>query len=72
MSGFILNIPYTIVGLFVGFISIPKTIKWMARPYAVILNVKNFWWAVGYMRHARAMAIGHVVLLGLKVEDRDL
>lgn len=73
MIGFILNIPYTIVGLVVALVSIPtKKIGFKANPYAIVLNVKRFWWVFGYLKNARAMAIGHVVLLGPNVEDKDL
>jgi hypothetical protein len=72
MIGFILNIPYTIVGLIVGLISLPTKINFRVNPYAIILNVTKFWWVFGYMKNARAMAIGHVVLLGPNLEDKDL
>ena len=72
MIGFILNIPYTIVGLVVAMISIPTEARWRSYPYTFVFNVKKFWWAVGYMKNARAMTIGQVVLLGPKLEDKDL
>ncbi len=72
MIGFILNIPYTLLGLLAGIFSLPRTVLWKTRPYAVILNVKSFWWAIGYIRGARAMAIGHTVLLSPKIENKDL
>jgi len=72
MIGFILNIPYTVVGLIAALASIPMKISFRTSPYAIILNVKKFWWAVGYLKNARAMAIGHVVLLGSNLENKDL
>ena len=36
------------------------------------MQVKNFWWVFGYMRGARAMTIGHVVLLGQNTEAGDM
>lgn len=73
MVGFILNIPYTIVGLLVALVSIPtKKMGLETNPYAIILNVKRFWWVFGCLKNARAMAIGHVVLLGPSIEDKDL
>ena len=70
--GFILNIPYTLLGLLAGIVSVPKTIAWRTKPYAIILKVRSLWWAIGYMKNARAMATGHVVLLGPRTEDKDL
>ena len=67
-----MNIPYTVIGLIVGLISIPGGINFKKSPYAFIVNVKNFWWVIGYMKNARAMTIGHVILLGPKLEDKDL
>lgn len=72
MIGFILNIPYTVVGLIMGLASIPTGVKFRKNPYAFVLNVKKFWWAFGYMKNARAMALGHVVILGPNLEDKDL
>ena len=72
MFSFIINIPFTLIGLLVGFISIPKSFRWNRNPYAVVVKVRRFWWTIGDMRHARAMCIGHVVLLGPKIIDRDL
>ena len=72
MIGFILNIPYTIIGLVVGLISSPTKMGFRKNPYTFVLSVKNFWWTIGYMKNARAMAIGHVVLLGQNLEKGDL
>lgn len=53
-------------------ISIPKNSRFRKNPYAIILNVRSFWWTFGYMRRVRAMTIGHVVLLGPHVEVFDV
>jgi len=71
MIGFVLNIPYTIVGLIMGLVSLPTSTALRTSPYAFVLNVKKFWWAVGYMKNARAITIGHVVMLGPNLEDKD-
>jgi hypothetical protein len=72
MIRFILNIPYTFFGLLVGLISIPESFKWRVNPYVMIIKIKRFWWTVGYMKHARAMTIGHVILLSPKIIEKDL
>src|SRR3989338_754981 len=72
MIGFILNIPYTIFGLVVAMVSVPVQIKFRATPYAFVLKVKKFWWTVGSTKSIRAITIGHVVMLGPKLEDNDL
>jgi hypothetical protein len=72
MISFILNIPYTIIGLTMGLISIPKKIIFNSQKYAFVINVQKFWWTFGYMRNARAMAIGHVVLMGQNFTAGDL
>lgn len=72
MIGFILNIPYTLIGLIVGLVSIPTSIELRKNPNAIVMNIKKFWWVFGYMKNARAMAIGHIVLLSPKIEDKDL
>lgn len=70
--GFILNLPYTFIGLIIGLISLPKNIKFNKNPYSIILKVKKLWWCVGYLKGARATAMGNVILLGDKVENKDL
>jgi|SRR3989338_6812230 len=72
MIGFILNIPYTILGLVVAMVSVPVLIKFRVTPYAFVLKVKKFWWTIFGLKHIRAITIGHVVILGPKLEDNDL
>lgn len=72
MIGFILNIPYTIVGLAVALMSIPTVVSFRKNPDAFVLKVKKFWWVFGYLKNVRAMAIGQIVLLGPDIKDKDL
>ncbi|MEK9157925.1 MAG: hypothetical protein AAB638_01940, partial [Patescibacteria group bacterium] len=72
MISFVLNLPHTLIGLILALISVPYSIKWNGKPQAFVISVKSFWWTVGYMKRARAMAIGHAVLLGPNLEDKDL
>lgn len=72
MIRFLLNLPWTIVGLAGAIISIPRSIKINHNPFAFVITVRRFWWAVGYMKGARAMAIGNLVILGPSLEDKDL
>jgi uncharacterized membrane protein len=72
MIGFILNIPFTVIGLLVALISIPTKISFRKNPYAFIVKVRKFWWAVGYMKNIRAGTIGNVVILGPNLADNDL
>jgi hypothetical protein len=71
MISFVLNLPWTITGLIVGLISAPTKMKFNNRPRAFIWNVRSFWWAFGYMKNARAMTIGQVILLGPNLADKD-
>ncbi|MES2315366.1 MAG: hypothetical protein V4486_01370 [Patescibacteria group bacterium] len=70
---FILNLPYTFLGLVLALVSIPDLkMDFRAKPIAIIVHVTIFWWAFGYMKGARAMAIGNVVILGQNIEKGDL
>jgi hypothetical protein len=69
--GFILNLPFSIIGLFVVLISVPK-FKLGFKSHALILYVRSFWWAREYMKGTRAIAIGNVVILGPNLENGDL
>lgn len=72
MIGFILNIPYTAIGLLLSFISLPITISLSKNPLAVIIRVKSFWWTFSYLKNIRATAIGNLVILGPNIESKDL
>ncbi len=69
---FILNIPFTCIGLVLALISVPVEIKFKTNPISFILKIKSFWWSFGNTKNARAKTIGHVVLLGQNLEDKDL
>lgn len=72
MMSFILNLPYTLFGIIMSLFSGIKKISFRINPYSFIIKVSSFWWAFWHMRNARAMTIGHVVLLGPKKEENDL
>ena len=72
MLGFILNFPYTIIGFFIGFVCFPKKVQWHKEQHVILIHVTSFWWVVGFMKGMRAMAIGHVILLGKNLEYHDL
>ena len=71
---FILNIPWTIVGLVVTVVSIPTKASFHRDPLAIIFNVKSFWWYkwLPSRQGARAMANGHTIQLGPLVQKGDL
>ncbi len=70
---FVLNLPWTILGLIFSILSIPKSISFSKSHIAIVFDVRSFWWYswLPNMKYARGMAIGHVVLLG-KVLENDL
>lgn len=72
MIGLVLNFPYGFVGLLVVLVSIPQKASFNRSPLAAIFRVRSFWWAMGYMKNARAVAIGNVVILGPRTEAKDL
>jgi uncharacterized protein YhfF len=74
LIAFILNIPWTLVGLICAIISIPYKISISTKPAAVVFNVKTFWWYAWLpkAKFVRGMAIGNIVLLGPRVLPKDL
>lgn len=72
MLSFILNLPYTFIGLIVAIISIPRSAVADWRSKAIVIKVKSFWWSFGYLKNMRAATIGNVILLGQKLEAGDL
>lgn len=68
----ILNLPFTLVGIFPLILSGPYHIMLIHNPYALVVKVRRFWWAFGYFKHARAMTIGHIILMSSKELKNDL
>lgn len=66
---FVLNIPWTLIGLLCCLISFPKSISWKSGTFVV--RVSNFWWTIGYMKGTRAATIGHTILLGPNTTEGD-
>lgn len=71
---YILNIPWTLIGLFLAFISIPKRIRFIGG--AIVFDVRSFWWAnlTWYMKgnKVRGITNGNVISLGPLEEENDL
>ncbi|MBI2641067.1 hypothetical protein HYW87_00525 [Candidatus Roizmanbacteria bacterium] len=68
---FILNLPFTLTGIVPIILSGPYDLRLMKNPSTLVFKVKSFWWSFGYMKNARAMTIGHIILLGPKVLNND-
>lgn len=69
---FILNLPYTIMGLIVAMFSFPTRIVFLKEQFAFVVNVRSFWWAIAWMKGTRAATVGHVILIGPRAERNDL
>lgn len=69
---FILNLPFTLTGIIPLIISRPYNLRITKNPLALIFKVRSFWWEFGYMKNARAMTIGHIILISPKVLKNDL
>lgn len=72
LLAFVLNLPLTLTGIIPLILSVPYEVKLNRNPIAFIFKVKSFWWAFGYLKNARAMAIGNIILLGPKELKNDL
>ena len=66
LVAFILNLPWTAVGLIAAIISVPRRIGWSSDPIAIVIDVRSFWWYewVPSLHGVRALTDGHVILLG--------
>jgi hypothetical protein len=70
--GFVLNLPWNLVGLLVALVSIPVHVRTVQG--AVVFNIRSWWWTkmFPYMKGVRAVTICYIVLLGPNVEPLDL
>jgi hypothetical protein len=74
MIVFILNLPWTLLGLMAAIPSIPRWISVNKKPFAIVVHVRSLWWYAwlpGYAK-VRAMALGNVVLLNPRADEKDL
>lgn len=71
---YLLNLPWTLLGLLCSLLSLPKKVILNRNPKAFVVSVQSFWWYswLPGMKGARAMAIGNVILLGPNILDKDL
>ena len=69
---FILNLPWTILGLLLALVSLPIKVRVDRKSWAIIVWIKSWWWSVLWMKNVRAAAIAHVVLLGDRTQSLDL
>lgn len=70
MFSLVLNSVYTLLGLIIGFVSLPTSIHFHKNPYAIVVHVKSFWWS--FTNGSRAKTCGNVILLGPTIFKNDL
>ncbi len=70
----ILNLPWTIISLIAGLLSLPTKVIFKSTPPVMILSVKSLWWTnvIPGKVGARAIALGNAVLLGPNIDKFDL
>jgi hypothetical protein len=74
MISFILNLPWTLIGLVIALLSVPVRFSTSQKPFAVVIHVESFWWYAWLpgCKKIRAMALGHIALLGPRADEKDL
>lgn len=70
----LLNFPWSLFGILLAIISLPKKLRFSKNPKAIIFNIQSFWWYTWLprMKGVRAMAMGNIVLLGKNILDNDM
>ncbi|MBI2326716.1 hypothetical protein HYU92_00180 [Candidatus Curtissbacteria bacterium] len=72
MIALVFNLPFTLIGIISAIFSLPYQIRIVKNPLSLVIKVRKFWWVFGYMKNARAMTIGYIVLLGPRLLRNDL
>lgn len=73
MISFLLNFPYTLVGIVSCLVCFPYKVSFQKYPnYCFVFFVHKCWWAVGPYKYMRACVIGHTILLTDKVKKGDI
>ena len=71
---FLLNLPWTILGLLLALLSIPRRVEFRKRPISIIIKVRSFWWYKWQpaKKEIRAITNGHTIQLGVLEKPKDL
>lgn len=71
---FVLNLPWTLIGVATCLLSIPYQVRLSKNPLAFIFLIKSFWWYrwLPSKKGVRAMVNGNIVLLSKDADDKDL
>lgn len=71
---FILNIPWSLIGLFNALLSLPKKVEFRKKPLAIIFYVRSFWWYswIPRFKGVRGIANGHVISVSDAADDQDI
>ena len=71
---FILNLPWTILGMISSIFSFPHRVEISWKPFAFVIYVRSFWWwrLLGFKGNPRAIANGHCVQIGPRADEADL
>lgn len=73
MVSFVLNLPYTVFGIIVATILIPRSVKWNAKPMALIVRVRAIWpLDFAHSKGWRGTTVGHVIILNSREKQNDL
>lgn len=70
----LLNLPWSIIGLFLTLFSLPKKVRFSKNPPAVIFYIRSLWWYrwLPSKRGVRAITNGHVVQMSDEADELDL
>jgi len=74
VASFILNLPWTIVGLLGSLLSVPYKVQLHKKPFAIIIYVKSYWWRTWRtsQKGVRGSTNGCVITIGKTLDEHDL
>ncbi|HSX19249.1 MAG TPA: hypothetical protein VLE91_03895 [Candidatus Saccharimonadales bacterium] len=67
----ILNLPWSLIGLFTAILSMPKRVEFSKNPPAVIFHIRSFWWYNWLVKGSRGITNGNVIQTSDKADERD-
>lgn len=69
---FVLNSPYTLFGILLAILSVPRSLNFDRNQFALIFRVRLAYPFLPYMKSWRGMALGNVVILNKRELPNDL
>lgn len=70
----LLNLPWSLIGLFTTILSVPKKVEFSKNPPAIIFHITSFWWYswMPGLKGVRGISNGNVIQTSDQADEKDI